>query len=111
MLIFENNLKLYIFIHIPKNSGKYIRDKINKNNDNKIIKSYWHLDSNLDLAHIPYVKRDKFVNNLIDYNYFTYSRNPYDRIISAFFYRNPKKNKNDFKEFIKKTLITFDFNL
>ena len=37
MLIFENKNKYYVFIHIPKNSGKYIRNKITNNIDNKII--------------------------------------------------------------------------
>jgi hypothetical protein len=43
------------------------------------------LKTHLDLAHIPYCKVDLFIDTIIKYNYFTYIRNPYDRIISAFF--------------------------
>ena len=51
-LIYEDKSKQqYIYIHIPKNSGKYIRNKIKSNN--KIIKSYWGIQNNLDVAHIP----------------------------------------------------------
>lgn len=110
MLIFTNNDKNYIFIHIPKNSGKYIRDKIKNDNNNQIVTSYWDIELDLDLAHIPYMKKDKFINN-IEYHYFTYTRCPYDRIISAFFYLNPDKNITDFKYFVKHTLPTYTFDM
>lgn len=111
MLIFTNNNKHYIFIHIPKNSGKYFREKIKSDTNNKIIKSYWGEFHNEDLAHIPYIKRNKFIDLNINYNYFTYSRCPYDRIISAFFYKNNRSNINDFKNFIKKTLSLYNFSM
>lgn len=112
MLIFKStNDEHCVFIHIPKNSGKYIRKKISDCINNKIIKSYWNIDSGLDLAHIPYVKRNDFIENNIEYKYFANSRNPYDRIISAFFYKNINKNIDDFKYFVKNTLITYDFNM
>ena len=86
MLIFKSgDDKYYIFIHIPKNSGKYIRQKIANNKNNKILHKYWDIKSRLDLAHIPYIKRKKFITNNIEYKYFANSRNPYVRIISAFF--------------------------
>jgi hypothetical protein len=110
MLIYTNNNIYYIFIHIPKNSGKYIRENIQNNNNNKIVKYYWHIYSNLDLAHIPYVKKDEFIEKNIEYNYFTYVRNPYDRIISAFFYIN-YNNINDFKNFVKDVLTKYNFSM
>jgi hypothetical protein len=111
MLLFTDGKEKYIFIHIPKNSGKYIRKKISNKIDNIIIKSYWGIKNNLDMAHIPYTKKYKFIENNVKYNYFTYTRCPYDRIISAFFYKNPKKNINDFKNFVKNTLISYDFSM
>ena len=111
MLIYETQNKYYIYIHIPKNSGKYIRNKISNNKDNKIVRNYWGVRLRIDLAHIPYVKKNKFIENNIEYNYFTYTRCPYDRIISAFFYKNPKKNINDFKHFVKNTLTMYEFNM
>jgi len=111
MLIFENQHKYYIYIHIPKNSGKYIRNKIANNKSNKILKKYWGVKNNFDLAHIPYVKKNNFIKNNIEYNYYTYTRCPYNRIISAFFYLNPGKNPHHFKHFVKNTLISYKFNM
>ena len=111
MLIFENQHKYYIYIHIPKNSGKYIRKKIADNESNKILETYWGVKDNFDLAHIPYVKKNNFIKNNIEYNYYTYTRCPYNRIISAFFYLNPDKKTDDFKHFVKNTLISYEFNM
>ena len=110
MLIFSNDDIYYIFIHIPKNSGTYMRKKILADKNNKIIKSYWNIESGLDLAHIPYIKKDNFIENN-EYKYFTYTRNPYDRIISGFFYKNPKKNVHDFRFFIKEILVLYNFSM
>lgn len=119
MLIFtnKNKNKNYIFIHIPKNGGTYIRCKIENDVNNKIIKSYWKISSNLDLAHIPYIKKDDFIEKDLIYNIFTYTRCPYDRIISAYFYKNKNKDIDNFKNFIKNQLallnfsLNFDFNI
>ena len=111
MLIFTKNDEYYIFIHIPKNSGTYIRNKIKADKNNKILKYYWHINLNLDLAHIPYIKKDDFIENNIEYNYFTYTRCPYDRIISAFFYKNPNKTIDNFKYFVKNTLTSYNFSM
>ena len=111
MLIFERQSKFYIFIHIPKNGGKYIRNNLINDKNNKIIKSYWNLKSNFDLAHIPYFFKYNFIKENIDYNYFTYKRNPYDRIISAYFYKNSGKKINDFKNFVKNALVLYNFDM
>jgi len=57
------------------------------------------------------MKRDLFIEQNEQYIYFSFSRNPYDRIISAFFYLNPNTSKDKFKYFIKNKLPTLDFNL
>ena len=111
MLIFKTNDEYCIFIHIPKNSGKYIRKQIINNNNNKILNKYWGIKSRLDLAHIPYMKKNNFIRNDIVYKYITNTRNPYDRMISAFFYKNRNKNIGDFKHFVKNKLISYDFNM
>jgi hypothetical protein len=111
MLIFKTHDEYYVFIHIPKNSGKYLRKTIISNKKNKILKNYWNIKAGLDLAHIPYMMKNNFINNDVEYKYFTYSRNPYDRIISAFFYKNPNKTIDDFRHFVKKTLITYKFTM
>lgn len=99
-----------IYIHIPKNGGKYIREKIKNNKDNRIIKRYWGVKQKLDLAHIPYVKRIGYINEGETYNYITYSRNPYDRLISAFYYKNSGKEIDDFKKYCKEGLPKLIFN-
>lgn len=112
MLIYRDNNQVYCYIHIPKNSGKFIRKKIAENPNNKIIKSYWGTNRNSDLAHIPFIDKNKYISFLKEENisYYTYTRNPYNRIISAFFYKNPKRNIDDFKLFVKNDLIKYNFN-
>ncbi len=84
MLIYKVGGDHYIFIHIPKNSGKYIRNLLKQN---EVVTEYWGIKDSLDLAHIPFMRRHKFIVPSVKYTYVTYTRNPYDRIISAFFYR------------------------
>ena len=113
MFIFKDKSKnkTHIFIHIPKNGGKFIRNKIKKDNNHIVIKSNSFRENNIHLAHIPYMKKEEYIDPNIEYFYFTYTRNPYDRIISAFFYKNPTKNIQNFKDFCKNELLTLDFNL
>ena len=113
MLIYENeNNEIGVYIHIPKNAGKYIRKNIKDNQKNKIIKCYWGIDNknNIDLAHIPYILKDNYYNSNNEKIYYAHSRNPYDRIISAYFYKNNNNNIFDFKLFIKNILKTLNFN-
>lgn len=114
MLIFKNNL-YYVYIHIPKNGGKFIRNKIMDNHRNEILRAYWCTDNNFDLAHIPYIKRSEYIEPNINYHYFTYSRNPYHRLISAYFYLVELKrfpnSIDDFKIFIKNVLKKYEFKL
>jgi hypothetical protein len=119
MLIFKNK-KYYIYIHIPKNGGKYIRHKLTSNKHNELIHAYWCTKDKLDLAHIPYMKRNEYIDPKIEYHYFTYSRNPYHRLISAYFYlcnmnNHPflsgKDNIQDFRSFIKMILKKYNFSL
>jgi len=161
MLIYNKRIdnKLYVYIHIPKNSGKFIRNQIFKDKKNKVVISLWGVDSihNIDLAHTPYIKSMQFLENTkcinkhcnfianmkrkwlfccnscingthgpfcgklnpskIDFTnciYYSFSRNPYDRIISAFFYIKEEEKKvatiAEFREFCKRTLPTFVFD-
>ena len=57
------------------------------------------------------MKKDEFIEKDVEYNYFTYARSPYDRIISGFFYKTPEKNIDDLKNFVKNTLILYDFSM
>ncbi len=119
MLIFKNK-KYYVYIHIPKNGGKYIRNKLISNKQNEIIHAYWSTKDKLDLAHIPYMKRREYTEPMIEYHYFTYSRNPYHRLISAYFYLckmkaypllHGKESIQEFRSFIKNVLKKYTFSL
>jgi len=111
MLIFKKDNINYVFIHIPKNCGKYMRDEIQNNKECEIIKSFWGCEDNLDLAHIPYAIKNKYIPNNETYIFFTYSRNPYHRIISAYFFKFHFLNKSisDFQQFIIDELSNYNF--
>ena len=111
MLIFTKDSQFFIYIHIPKNCGKYMREKILQDENNCLVTSYWDIDADLDLAHIPYMKRYDFISTEIEYKYITNTRNPYDRVISAFFYINPNSSKDELNTFIQESLINYKFDL
>jgi hypothetical protein len=104
----DKNNRLCVYIHIPKNSGKHIRKKIIS--ENTIIKSFWDI-GDIDLAHIPFMLRSKYIEDPDIQYYYSYSRNPYQRLISAYFYLNPKKNYYNFIDFCKNKLPKYNFNL
>jgi len=126
MIVYETQGKTCCYIHIPKCCGKYIGKKIMKNY--KCIKKYWgdgikskkiyKVNSFVDRAHIPV---DMFLNHFYmkgDITEFaTYTRNPYNRLISAYLYcsrirrktRDEKKHAQKFKSFVKTKLANSDF--
>lgn len=112
MIIFEYNKTPYVYIHIPKNNGKYIRNLIRT--QYSILQKFWHIDhkNNIDLAHIPYALIKNYTD-MTDYRTISFIRNPYDRIISAFFYKNNNTtSRSSLNRFIKNKLsnIRFDNN-
>ena len=113
MIIFVENYKIYCYIHIPKNSGTYYENEIKKNDKCKVISFFWGVKHFFDLAHIPYMLINRYVPNLSVNNveFITHTRNPYDRVISAYFYLHPKKNTKDFKLFIANELTNFVFDI
>jgi len=104
MLIFTENTnteKIYVLIHIPKNSGRYMRKEItnnfiiiNKINDLTIVKTEiknerffvpQHNDGDIVLpAHTSYIKFKEY--NINVEQFFAFTRNPYDRFLSGYFY-------------------------
>ena len=109
MLIFQGPKKkyIYIYIHIPKNSGKYVRSCIK--DKYKIINSFWDVGK-IDRAHIPYSMRHVFIKNPEECRYITFVRNPYNRFISAFKYKFPNANVIKMQIFIKEILNTYTFD-
>ena len=107
MLIFQGPKKNIIYIHIPTNSGHYVKSCIK--NNYKIIKSFFGVGK-IDRLHIPYSMRELFIKNPEECRYITFVRNPYDRFISAFKYKFPKANVTTMKMFIKEILPTYQFD-
>lgn len=113
MLIYKDisEDRIYCYIHIPKNSGKFIREKIKSDINYEVLNEYWGLeDYTIDMAHIPFMLRNEYIHNTEIDNYYTYTRNPYNRIISGFFYKNPECKKEDFKIFVKNELTKMGFD-
>jgi hypothetical protein len=94
-----------LFIHIPKTSGKLITDNMAKNS---IKPAYGHL---------PYkIWKDLYPNIGANTKSFTYVRNPFDRMISLYFYGlsldryEAPQVKRIAPWFSKDDSIDFDFN-
>lgn len=101
MLIYETEEQRYILIHIPKTAGRYTRTLIARDKSNKIINSFVHIRNGLDLAHIPFIKLKDYVKNYDNSYIYAYLRDPYQRLISAYFYKNNKIVKDKEATFIK----------
>lgn len=111
MLIFsKNTTNIFIFLHIPKNSGRYIRKQIsakfdthNCPIDNNNI-SFLDISNNEIKVHCNYITIKKIYPT--NYKIITFIRNPYDRCISIFFqiYKIYEPIDN-LKKFIKTQLI------
>jgi hypothetical protein len=119
MLIFSDTndeTTKYVFIHILRCSGRYIRKQIyNKfktyfvfpemvtNPDANPISSKSETDTQY-IMHERYLKYKSY--NLGQTKFITFVRNPYDRLISSYYYYllgiyyDDSSNKNDFLEFL-----------
>jgi len=131
MLVFSNQDRVCCYVHLPKCSGKFIRGVIKENYT--VIKEFWGDDQEgnnvydvnlfVDRAHIPIGKFFKqYYSSYID-EFIVYTRNPYDRLISAYFYnyrlwgtapaiykRPIEKQVEMFQEFVKHNLVNSNFD-
>ena len=105
----DTDITMYIFIHIPKNSGRYIREQIvNKFITYNCSGGISYLDD-IDKQYLPHSKY-KTIKNFYSNNYkfITFIRNPYDRCISSHFFRNKMNSTIDaLKNFIKTELENY----
>ena len=118
----------FIFIHIPKTSGNsltlFLKDYLNNkvisvinflglNEGVKVMDEYKFRDiKHKKLEYYYSTYKNKVRNNkkieIRDYYKFTIVRNPYDRILSYYFYFRGKTSKNfDTKNFSKKDFLHF----
>lgn len=86
-----NNTKSLKFIHIPKNAGTSI-----ENLGNKYGYKWGRFDNITVYKNSPcdyYIWHSPYINKKPGYEYFAIIRNPYDKIISEFYYVNTGKIK------------------
>lgn len=103
----DSNNNYYTYIHIPKNSGKYIRKKIDEKY-NRVLYMWGRTSQNIDNAHLAYLDVLKKIQSCkemqhtrdIKISFFTFVRNPYDRAISAYYYLKYNQRMK-FGEFLK----------
>jgi len=77
----------YIFVHIPKNAGTSIRGELKKVTTDKPLHTDWHYT-------LPQLI-EKLGEDHSSYYKFAFSRNPYDRLASAFTYNMLKMAAGD----------------
>lgn len=86
-----------IFIHIPKTGGISIKN---------YLRNYLFLDS-LRKSHAPYKDYVATLgSSIVDYYSFAFVRNPWDRLVSSFFFLQEYRNQCDFSFsfFVKSSL-------
>jgi hypothetical protein len=103
MLIFSKYQQMYVFIHIPKNSGKYIKkqlfDKFKCYNlaENCVLPINPllppALTTNIYSGKFPHFNYKQILRSKADFTditpdakYIAFTRNPYDKFISGYFY-------------------------
>jgi hypothetical protein len=88
-----------IFIHIPKSAGTFIHEKVFKESSRMSKEILFGWDRSQPLNHASYNKVCELTKNLyLDYYTFAFVRNPYDRLVSEFFY-NINNYGRDFVKF------------
>ena len=110
MLIFNFNETKTIYIHIPKNSGRYIRKQIYNNFECYCVNLGYPYPVSYKVSNDSgYHLHDRYfqVKDLAD-NFITFVRNPYHRIISFFydviFYQDVFVTRSPVIDFIRNPL-------
>lgn len=109
MLVFRDKDKVCCYVHLPKCAGRYIKQQVRSQYemiknfcgiDKKTTKNHGY-DNFMDRMHIPInLFTEYFFKDKID-QFFTYTRNPYHRLISGYYFT---KQKQTFEDFVLTTL-------
>lgn len=97
-----------IFLHIPKTAGFSIEKFFDNNKRNHLIfdsEIVWGLKDGKYTQHFEYKKIKEYYQgkeNIDNYFKFTFVRNTWDRLLSAYSYLNPNPKKEDFCEYLRK---------
>lgn len=93
-----------VFMHIPKSAGTSISRwlDIAESESNYYITRYTH-GNNCALQHIPYENMRSQIGSEIFDSYYKFAvvRNPWDRLVSTYKWRNGKKLYKNFKDFVE----------
>ena len=89
----------YIFVHIPKCAGTYIKYVLKRNYDCVIINIY---DLNKYENRFININHTSFNKFLYPERIITFVRNPYSRVKSMYLYHKLFKTNNSINDFIKK---------
>lgn len=92
------------YIHIPKTSGTSLYANLLRQGVN--IEKYFFTDKNTDISPHHY-HLDILPKKYNQYKKFTIVRNPWERTMSAYFYRNQKQKTLDLEHFNKWLACTF----
>jgi hypothetical protein len=96
-----------LFLHIPKNGGTKISDYITQNSTSYEDVKFIHPENDIEWSHATVDMIKSLVPKEYEEAYkFTIVRNPYDKILSEFFYRK-KINYNRSFDGVKKTFNQF----
>jgi len=105
MLIFEKDSMQYIYIHIPKTSGRYIRKQLCNNFKCFHIESIESCASSYDnlashFYHFTYQRiidyEGRFNELVSNHKYITFVRNPYQKLISSYFFMMKMNHRIEF---------------
>lgn len=111
MLTMLSLTKKFIFIHIEKTGGTSIQKVLKEySNDKLIYKDKKHPDSFLLNGEYKEITKHSSIStynkyyNIEDYVVFSCIRNPWDRILSLYFWENDKFDKNKFIKMIHENI-------
>lgn len=111
-----HKLKL-IFVHIPKTGGSTISNILVPNiniHDEKYMEYLYGIKNNKALQHLSIIEIKKIVKNTDDYYKFSIVRNPYDRLVSEYYWCQIKnignKSGQKFDDFLNYIIDIFKNN-
>jgi hypothetical protein len=91
------------FVHVPRTGGSSIEKALgimgvnNEGSQRPSAEILYGIHQGVALQHLPAREIKKFVP---DYFTFSFVRNPFDRVVSEYFYRQDQQPEMDFKSFL-----------
>jgi len=102
-----HNLKL-IFVHIPKTGGRSIEKLLSGFGKRIEFQEGWDEKNKIWQQHLTIKQILSLRKNCADYFKFSFVRNPWDRMVSDYFYFMKHGISGEFKDFLMETDVYFD---